>query len=222
MTGDRLRQAADALNEAIANRLERRLPTSLENVLSAARSGDDDAVGELWRRLQPELLRFFTILAPDAAEELAAETWLQIVRGVGQFEGDASAFLAWVFTIAHTKVVDWWQRSSRKAGIESSNLSLAEDAATARDVSSRSVMALLAALHADQAEVIVLRVVAGLEVDQVAAITGKRPGTVRAHIHHGLRQLARALGSEDLPEQPQSSSCQAPPRVPVCRRTSSD
>jgi RNA polymerase sigma-70 factor, ECF subfamily len=211
LTGDRLRQAADALNEAIANRLERRRPTSLEHVLRAARSGDDVAFVKLWRCLQPELLWFFTILAPDAAEELATETWLQVVRGVGQFEGDESAFRAWLFTIAHTKVVDWWQCSSTKADIQSSDLSLAEDSATARDVSSRSVMALVAALPADQGEAIVLRVVAGLEVDQVEAIMGKRPGTVRALTHHGLRQLARALG----PEDPRAST--SPPASRSCR-----
>lgn len=159
----------------------------------AARSGDEDAFGELRPRLWPELVRFFTMLAPDAAEELAGEVWLQVVRGIGQFEGDESAFLAWVFTIAHIKVVDWWQRSPKKAGIESSNLSSSADSAPARAASSHSVMALVAALPADQAEVIALRVVAGLEVDQVAAITGKRPRTVRVLTHRGLRQLAGSL-----------------------------
>jgi RNA polymerase sigma-70 factor, ECF subfamily len=202
VTSDRLRQAADALNEAIANRHERRRSASLEGVLRAARSDDEDAFGELGDRLQPELLGFFTILAPDAAEELAAEVWLQVVRGIGQFEGDESAFLAWVFAIAHTKVVDWWQRSPKKTGIESSNLSSSADSAPGRAASSRSVMALVAALPADQAEVIALRVVAGLEVDQVAAITGKRPRTVRVLTHRGLRQLADALWSETLPAEP--------------------
>jgi len=206
VTGDHLRQAAEALNEAIANRLERRRPPSLENVLRAARSGDEDAFGELWHHLQPELLRFFTTLAPDATEELAAETWVQVVRGVGQFESDEPAFQAWVFTIAHTNVVDWWQRSSN----------------TARPVSSRSAMALVAALPTDQAEVIVLRVVAGLEVDQVAAITGKRPGTIRVLTHKGLRRLAGALRSEDPSDRPRvlqpsrrSWSGSGPPSTPT-------
>jgi RNA polymerase sigma-70 factor, ECF subfamily len=187
---DRLRQAADALNEAIANRHEGRRSASLVGVLRAARSGDEDAVGELWHRLKPELLGFYTILAPAAAEELAAEVWLQVVRGIGRFEGDDSAFLAWVFTIAYTKVVDW-QRSPKKAGIESSNLSSSDDSAPARAASSRSVMALVAALPADHAEVIALRVVAGLEVGQVAAITGKRPRAVRVLTHRGAPPARR-------------------------------
>jgi RNA polymerase sigma-70 factor, ECF subfamily len=52
----------------------------------------------------------------------------------------------------------------------------------------------VAALPADQAEAIVLRVVAGLGVDRVATIMGKRPGTVRVLTHRGLRRLAERLG----------------------------
>jgi DNA-binding NarL/FixJ family response regulator len=70
-------------------------------------------------------------------------------------------------------------------------------------VSSRAVTALIAALPANQAEVVVLRVVTGLDVDQVAAIVGKRPRTVRSLTHRGLRQLAGWLRSKDLPERPE-------------------
>jgi RNA polymerase sigma-70 factor (ECF subfamily) len=48
-------------------------------------------------------------------------------------------------------------------------------------------------LPPDQAEVVLLRVVAGLSVEAVAAVTGKRTGTVRVTAHRGLRKLAVAL-----------------------------
>ena len=51
-------------------------------------------------------------------------------------------------------------------------------------------------LPADQAEAIVLRVVAGLEVQRVAELMGKRPGTVRVLTHRGLRRLAERLGGD--------------------------
>ena len=41
-----------------------------------------------------------------------------------------------------------------------------------------------------------LRVVAGLGVDRVAEIMGKRPGTVRVLTHRGLRRLAQRLGAD--------------------------
>ena len=48
-------------------------------------------------------------------------------------------------------------------------------------------------LPPDQAEIILLRVVAGLPVEEVAAITGRRPGTVRVLQHRALRRLADRL-----------------------------
>jgi RNA polymerase sigma-70 factor, ECF subfamily len=52
-------------------------------------------------------------------------------------------------------------------------------------------------LPRDQAEVVLLRVVAGLDVAQVATITGKRPDTVRVVAHRALRRLARRLDADD-------------------------
>jgi RNA polymerase sigma-70 factor (ECF subfamily) len=60
-------------------------------------------------------------------------------------------------------------------------------------------MALIATLPPDQAEVVMLRVVAGLDVTEVARILGKRPGTVRVLAHRGLRRLAQRLAAGDLP-----------------------
>ena len=65
--------------------------------------------------------------------------------------------------------------------------------------STRAALALIATLPADQAEAVMLRVVAGLEVDQVAAIMDKRPRTVRVLTHHGLRRLAERLGADQGP-----------------------
>ena len=66
-------------------------------------------------------------------------------------------------------------------------------AAALDNLSTEEALALIATLPAQQAEVIVLRVIAGLDVAQVARITGKRPGAVRAAAHRGLRVLAVRL-----------------------------
>ena len=58
-------------------------------------------------------------------------------------------------------------------------------------VSSRAVVALVASLPREQAEIIMLRVVAGLESGEVARIVGKSPGAVRVAAHRGLRRLAQ-------------------------------
>ena len=170
-------------------------------VLSAAVRGDEDAFGRLWRDLQPRLLRYFAVVSRAAAEDLASETWLGVVRGIDRFQGNEPAFRAWVFTIARHEVLDWRRRAARRPTEDLPAIALAEQAAPddpAADAlegfSTRAALAEVATLPADQAEAILLRVVAGLGVDRVAAIMGKRPGTVRVLTHRGLRKLAERLG----------------------------
>ena len=172
-------------------------------VLKAATRGDEDAFGRLWRDLQPRLLRYFAVAAPAVADDLASETWLGVVRGLGRFSGGEPAFRAWVFTIARHEVLDWRRRAARRptedlpvTGL--TGLAAPDDpAADAMEgFSTRAALAEVATLPADQAEAIVLRVVAGLEVQRVAEIMGKRPGTVRVLTHRGLRRLAERLGAD--------------------------
>jgi RNA polymerase sigma-70 factor (ECF subfamily) len=171
-------------------------------VLAAAAGGDEDAFGRLWHDLQPRLLRYFMVAAPAAAEDLASETWLGVVRGIDRFRGNEPAFRGWVFTIARHEVLDWRRRAARRVteGLPASGLverAAPDDpaAAAVEGLSTRAALAMVATLPPDQAEAIVLRVVAGLDVDRVAAIMGKRPGTVRVLTHRGLRRLAQRLGA---------------------------
>ena len=169
-------------------------------VLAAAR-GDEEAFGRLWRDLQPRLLRYFAVAAPAAAEDLASETWLAVIRSLDRFRGNEPAFRAWVFTIARRKVLDWRRWAARRPSEDLSTTDLVElaapddPAATALEgLSTRAALAVVTTLPADQAEAIMLRVVAGLDVEQVASLMGKRPGTIRVLTHRGLRTLAERLG----------------------------
>ena len=172
-------------------------------VLAAAAAGDEVAFGRLWRDLQPRLLRYVAVAAPAAAEDLASETWLGVVRGLDRFQGGEPAFRAWVFTIARHEVLDWRRRAARRATEDLpvnglAGLAASDDpAATAMEgLSTRAALAMVALLPPNQAEAVVLRVVAGLDVERVAEIMGKRPGTVRVLTHRGLRRLAEQLGTD--------------------------
>ena len=172
-------------------------------VLGAAARGDEDAFSRLWVDLQPRLLRYFAVVSSAAAEDLASETWLGVVRGLDRFRGTEPAFRAWVFTIARHEVLDWRRRAARRPAEDVAGNGLVEGAApddpaaaAVEGFSTRAALAMVATLPAGQAEAIVLRVVAGLEVNQVAEIMDRRPNTVRVLTHRGLRRLAERLGDD--------------------------
>jgi len=61
-----------------------------------------------------------------------------------------------------------------------------------------AALALIATLPPDMAEVVLLRVVAGLSADEVARIMGKSPGNIRVLQHRALARLARELAAEPV------------------------
>jgi RNA polymerase sigma-70 factor, ECF subfamily len=174
-------------------------------VLAAAQHRDEAAFAALWHDSQPGLLRYLTVIAPDAAEDIAAETWVQVVRGLAKFRGDEQHWRAWLFTIARRRVIDQGRQLMRRpaTSLETQpELALAEHPALrspdAADVAlenldTRAAIAVIGRLPPLQAEVIMLRVVAGLDTEMVARLLGRSPGAIRIAAHRGLHRLAGML-----------------------------
>src|SRR6266545_272532 len=188
---------------------------SFPAVLAAAQRGDEQAFAVLWRELQPAVLRYLRVAAPEVAEDLAADTWVSLIRGLARFRGDEQGFRALVFTAARHRALDWRRQSSRRqaASVPVEDLydrPAPDDPAEAvlEAQSTRAALALIAELPPNQAEVVTLRMVAGLDVAQVASIVGKRPGAVRTLTHRGRRRgrwrlpRASAAGSRPQARQP--------------------
>jgi len=170
-----------------------------EQTLAAACAGDERAFAALWRSSQPALLRYLRVLAPKTADDVASEVWLQVVRGLAAFSGDEAGFKSWLFTIARNKVTDGARHAARRP-VEVSDadevMTVAPDdtARAALDrIDTEAALALIAKLPPEQAEIIVLRVVAGLEVADVARVVRKSPGSVRVTTHRALRKLRELL-----------------------------
>ncbi len=169
-------------------------------LLAAAQCGDEEAFTQLWLDANAALLRYLRAMAPTAADDIAADTWVHVVRGLARFRGDEAAWRAWLFTTARRRMVDQGRRRSRRAeeplqDVPAAALPVARDAAdiALEHLSTRAAIALLADLPPLQAEVILLRVVAGLDTEAVAKLVRRSPGAVRVAAHRGLRRLAENL-----------------------------
>jgi RNA polymerase sigma-70 factor (ECF subfamily) len=189
------------------------LGDQFQGILAAAQDGGEWAVAILYRWLHPAMVSYLRARAGDEAEDLASETWIAVARGLTRFSGDEAAFRSWVFTIAHRRVIDHHRATARRPRPKTLNVTEGDqhDApldlpagddpagevvdAVAGDEAIRRIVALL---PPDQAEVVLLRVVGGLPVEEVAAITGKRPGTVRVLQHRALRRLADRLADSPV------------------------
>jgi RNA polymerase sigma-70 factor (ECF subfamily) len=133
----------------------------------------------------------------DAAEDVASETWLQAARDLRRFRGDLVGFRVWLFRIGRHRGIDDRRRARRRTE-EPYDPASQDPLATSRDAASDAIeqlgtewaLSVIASLPPDQAEAVMLRVVAGLDVRQTAEVLGKRPGAVRVAAMRGLRKLA--------------------------------
>jgi RNA polymerase sigma-70 factor (ECF subfamily) len=171
-------------------------------VLAEAQGGSEDQFAVLWRDANPALLRYLRVLAPENAEDIAAETWVYVVRGLPRFIGDEAAWRAWLFTTARRRLIDQVRLRKRHPAEPLEEISPAEVPSTPDtaqialdNLATEDALALLSHLPRLQADVIMLRVVAGLDTDAVAAILGKSPGNVRVMAHRGLRKLESLLSA---------------------------
>jgi RNA polymerase sigma-70 factor (ECF subfamily) len=164
--------------------------------LASAQAGDEAAFAAIFRDVQPALVRYLRVIASEP-EDVASDTWLQVLAGLGRFRGGEQEFRAWLFTIARHRAVDAGRSRGRRPAAPLDMTELAQELTTpdAADqaieaMSTQAALELIASLPPDQAEIIMLRVVAGLDTGDVARIVDKKPGAVRVAAHRGLRRLA--------------------------------
>jgi len=177
-----------------------------ELVLEDAKTGAEWAIVVLYREFHPRILRYLRAQEPAEGEDLAAEAWLDAARNLRRFKGDERAFRRWIFTIARRRLIDFRRRRSRSVralgvwlerGAPPDSDGAGAPALAASET--EAALARIASLPSDQADVVLLRVIADLDVEDVARILGRKPGTVRVLQHRALHRLAEQLKREGHP-----------------------
>jgi RNA polymerase sigma-70 factor (ECF subfamily) len=132
-------------------------------------------------------------------EDMTSDVFLAVFDRLPGFHGDDDALRAFVFTVAHHKLVDDLRRRSRRGETISyepdtdERTSASAETVALAALGDQRVRELLSALSAEQREVILLRVVADLSLEQTAQVVGKRVGAVKALQHRALASLRRLL-----------------------------
>jgi RNA polymerase sigma-70 factor (ECF subfamily) len=163
-----------------------------DECLRLARCGDQAGLAGLWRTHQALVLRYFRGRIPHLADDLSSTVWVDVVRGLHSFSGDADDFRGWLFTIAHRRLVDEVRRRNLRPETMVADIGEAADG-TDVEIDATSLdgaLALVRRLPPDQAEAVLLRVVADLDVATVARIMNRREGSVRVLVHRGLEKLS--------------------------------
>lgn len=162
------------------------LGAAFDRVLEAARAGAEWAWVELYRETAPAVSRYVRARGAPDPDDATGEVFCKVVRGLATFSGDERAFRAWTLTIARHHVIDDARRRARRPEMPVDDAALTK-AGPAGDAeldamsafATERVREVFGGLSPDQRDVMLLRIVGGLTIDEVAGVIGRRPGAVK-------------------------------------------
>lgn len=149
--------------------------------------------GEAYQAFAPAVLGYLRSQRAPDPEDMLGEVFLQVARDWRKFRGDDAALRRWVFSIAHNRLLDGRRSVGRRPAITSSMIP-DRPAPPVPGHIDPDLLNALGTLTPEQREVVVLRFVGDLPLEDVARITRRRVGAVKAMQHRALEALERALG----------------------------
>lgn len=178
---------------------------ALDDVIAAAKRGDNDAVATLYRGHVTLVRGYLRVSGVIEADDVTSEVFVSMVRGLPRFDGDYQRFRSWLMTIAHHRMVDHRRRSSADRSVAVGKI---DDHRVGPDQIDFTEPVLVddflveafSQLTEEQREVLGLRFLADLELETVAAITGRSLGAVKALQHRALASIRRAQLGRSLSE----------------------
>ena len=176
---------------------------SFTSLLTAAQAGGEWAYERLYRSLAPAVAGYLRVQGSADPDDLTSEVFERAFSSVGRFSGGEAHFRSWVFTIAHHRLTDERRRAARRpvrtdGEVPDLPAGDVEDEAVRRLATER-VHRLCEGLAPDQRDVLLLRMLACLTVEEIAQALGKTPGAVKALQRRGLAAIRRQMDHEGVP-----------------------
>lgn len=180
-------------------------------LLKAAQRGDSSAFSDLYRAHVQAVFRYiyFRVSDRDLAEDLTGDVFVRALKSLPTYTDQGKPFAAWLYRIAHARVVDYYRKTGRQPIISSigerENIPVKQDMdATITQKQTRQQAATLlrqaiATLTNEQQQVIVLRFVEDKHLEEVAQLMGKNANAIKALQHRALRSLAGKLQRSGFP-----------------------
>jgi len=171
-----------------------------QRLIQQAQNGSDEAFATLYREHVQRIYRYIYYRTRDEqlAEDLTADVFTKVIEGLPRYIDKGKPFIAWLYRIAHARVVDHYRRQDRRptaTNVEDANLSITPDMDTdlVKSHASRILMEAISTLTVDQQQVIILRFIEGLPIEEVAQQLGKKGNAIKALQFRAVRSLGSYL-----------------------------
>lgn len=178
---------------------------TFERVLEACKAGAEWAWATVYRELVGPLTGYLASRGSAEPEDAASEVFLKVARGIHAFTGDEGSFRSWVFVIAHRTLLDERRSLGRRptltelppeslSGSPGGNV----ESEALDQLVTEELKATFEKLTGSQRDVLALRMIAGLTLEQTAQVLGKREGAIKALQRRALVALQRIIDLENV------------------------
>ncbi|NWF67728.1 MAG: sigma-70 family RNA polymerase sigma factor [Chloroflexi bacterium] len=176
-----------------------------QQLLKQAQRGSAEAFSRLYQSHVQVIFRYIHYRVNDVqmAEDLTSEVFMRALAGLSSYQDRGKPFVAWLYSIAHARIVDYYRRGARQT--EESEQTLENIAVTPdmdksmlRRQAVRALREAIATLTDEQQQVVILRFIEGYHIEEVAQLIGKNANAIKALQHRALRTLASRLAKTGL------------------------
>ncbi len=173
-----------------------------DEVFAAARQGDGAALREVYEWLAPAVLGYLRAKGVADPEAVTSDVFLALLPQLPRVTGGVPGLRKLAFSIAHARMVDEHRaRARRPAPVpyepdQDTRVVEAAEATAQVSLATERVLQILDLLPEEQREVLTLRIVADLSVDQVAEIMDRSAGAVKQLQRRGLVTIRVALAEQ--------------------------
>ena len=158
-------------------------------------AGTDPAAlfGAAYRSFAGPVQGYLKARGVDDPEAVTQDVFLAFYPKISELTGGLQGAKSLIFSIAHARMVDYYRRVERRPQL--SPYDPHQDARTTPSAEDHAIeltggaAALLDGLSEEHQEVLALRVVADLSIEQVAQIMGKSPGAIKQLQRRALQNL---------------------------------
>jgi len=163
---------------------------------------DAEAFGRLYDVHVDRVYRhiYYRVGNEQDAQDLTQQVFLKAWQAIHRYKKTASPFVAWLMTISHNLVVDFYRIKKDKAHLEAEvladGLSSGPDQAAEASFEQQRLRRAILQLGSDEQQVVILRFIEGFEFSEIASLMKKKEGNVRVILHRALVKLRNILEKE--------------------------
>jgi RNA polymerase sigma-70 factor (ECF subfamily) len=136
------------------------------------------------------------------AEDLTQQVFLKAWQAIHRYKKTTSPFIAWLMTISHNQVIDFYRTRKDKAYIEAEILAdgpaSRPEQTTEANFEQQHLRRAILRLGGDEQQVVILRFIEGFEFAEIASVMKKKEGNVRVILHRALVKLRDILEKEKI------------------------